>query len=107
MCSVPKCAPCECLATSYAVAHPSVASVVRMSPRHDATEREAHLARFGQVSATYPHIVAQAYGGDLAAAQAATDQQVADQVRAWEVEQGREPGDWVAIGAAEPDFETS
>jgi len=77
-----------------------------MSPRHDGTERDAHLHRFGQVSAKYPHIVAQAYGGDLAAAHAATDQQVADRVRAWEVAQGREPSDWVAIGAAERRAET-
>lgn len=72
-----------------------------MSPRHDPADREAHLQRFGQVSARYPHIVAQAYGGDLAAVESATDQQVADRVSAWELQQGVEPTDWVSIGNAE------
>jgi hypothetical protein len=80
---------------------PPVASVARMSPRHDPAEREAHLRRFGHVSAKYPHIVAQAYKGDLAAVESATDQQVAERVRAWELQQGVEPTDWVAIGDAE------
>jgi hypothetical protein len=59
----------------------------------------AHLARFRAVSNKYPRMVAYAYGGDIATAAAASDEEVAEAVAAWERSQGLEPRDWYRIGA--------
>ena len=59
-----------------------------------------HSERFRQVANRYPHRVAQAYGGTKRAMRE-TDEQVAATVAEWEREQGLEPRDWPAIGAAE------
>lgn len=60
-----------------------------------------HSERFRKVSNRYPRRVAEAYGLDIARAAADSDEKVAATVRAWEIEQGLEPRDWVAIGLAE------
>ena len=57
-----------------------------------------HLRRFRRVSNRYPRTVAEAYGGDIAAADADSDEEVADRVREWELSEGIEPRDWYAIG---------
>jgi hypothetical protein len=72
-----------------------------MSPRHDPAAAEGHSTRFRQVSSKYPHMVARVFGGDLDAAAAATDDQVAAKVAEWELAQGLEPQDWTAIGVQE------
>ena len=72
-----------------------------MSPRHDPAAAEAHSTRFRKVSSKYPHAVARAYGGDLDAAAAATDEQVAARVADWERAQGLDPQEWAAIGLLE------
>lgn len=60
-----------------------------------------HSARFRQVSTLYPRRVAEAYGGDIAAAAQDGDVTVAQRVRNWEIDQGIEPMDWIAIGREE------
>ena len=60
-----------------------------------------HSERFRRVSNRYPRRVAEAYGGDLARAAAATDDEVAATVRAWELAHGLKPRDWQAIGRTE------
>jgi hypothetical protein len=67
----------------------------------DGDERAAHAERFRLVSTRYPRRVAEAYGGDLARAMADSDEEVAERVRAWEVERGLEPRDWRTIGRVE------
>jgi hypothetical protein len=52
-----------------------------------------HSTRFRKVSTLYPHMVALAYSGDLAAAMADSDEQVAARVAKWERSQGLEPRD--------------
>ena len=60
-----------------------------------------HSLRFRQVSNGYPHVVAEAYGGDITAAALETDEAVAQRVADWERSQGIEPRDWTAIGIEE------
>jgi hypothetical protein len=62
-----------------------------------------HSERFRQVSNRYPRRVAEAYGGDLERAAAASDEEVATTVAAWEKAQGLRVRDWRAIGATERD----
>jgi hypothetical protein len=62
---------------------------------------DEHTIRFGKVASEYPRVVAEAYGGDIAAAARDTDEQVSVRVREWEVRQGLEPQDWIAIGRSE------
>jgi hypothetical protein len=59
----------------------------------------AHSLRFREVATGYPHAVALAYGRDLAAAAADSDEQVAARVAAWEIAEGIEPRDWHELGA--------
>ena len=59
-------------------------------PDHPAV---AHSTRFRKVSTLYPYMVALAYGGDIAAAMADSDEQVAMRVAGWERTQGLEPHD--------------
>ena len=61
----------------------------------------SHSKRFRKVSNRYPHRVAEAYGGDIAAAAGATDDEVAERVRRWELERGLEPRDWTVMGRRE------
>jgi hypothetical protein len=61
----------------------------------------SHSERFRKVSNRYPHVVAEAYGGDLARAARDTDEQVAETVATWERAQGVEVRDWPAIGREE------
>ena len=61
----------------------------------------AHSERFRKISTRYPRRVAEAYDGDLTAAAADPDEQVAARVAGWEREQGLEVRDWPAIGADE------
>lgn len=61
----------------------------------------AHSLRFRRVSNRYPRRVAEAYNGDIAAAAASTDEEVAGRVAEWERAQGLEPRDWNAIGREE------
>jgi hypothetical protein len=65
-----------------------------------------HSDRFRRVSTKYPSMVARAYDGDITAAEADSDGDVAARVAAWERAQGWEPRDWYAIGRGEwdPDF---
>ena len=89
---------------------------------HDMTEIEAHRQqveaemrrqhgdaavdhgiRFRKVSTRYPHVVAQAYGGDIERAAADSDEDVAARVAIWEQAQGLPLIDWHAIGAEERD----
>jgi hypothetical protein len=72
-----------------------------MSPRHDPAAAEAHSTRFRKVSIKYPHVVARAFGGDLDAVAAASDEQVAARVADWGRAQGLDPQDWAAIGLQE------
>jgi hypothetical protein len=65
----------------------------------------SHSRRFRRVSTRYPRHVADAYGGDLAAAAAASEEEVAARVAEWEREHGIEPRDWYAIGQNERDEE--
>ena len=60
-----------------------------------------HSCRFREVSSLYPHLVAMAYDLDIAAADAASDEEVAARVAAYERAQGWEPRDWQAIGRDE------
>ncbi len=60
-----------------------------------------HSLRFRRVSNRYPRRVAEAYNGDVAAAAASTDEEVARRVAEWERAQGLEPPDWYAIGREE------
>jgi hypothetical protein len=60
-----------------------------------------HSWRWRQVSTGYPRAVALAYGGDVVAAMADTDEAVAARVAEWERAQGLEPHDWLAIGGEE------
>ena len=62
-----------------------------------------HSKRFRRVSTRYPRMVAEAYAGDIAAADADPDHVVAANVAAWEVANGRPPRDWYAIGDTERD----
>jgi hypothetical protein len=59
-------------------------------------ERVWHSERFRKVSDRYPRRVAEAYGGDLDAAMAASDEQVAATVANWEKEHGLPVRDWPA-----------
>jgi hypothetical protein len=63
--------------------------------------RYDHSSRFRRVSTGYPRRVAEAYEGDLDRAAAASDEEVALDVAAWERAQGWEPVDWVGIGLEE------
>jgi len=65
----------------------------------------AHSIRFRRVSNRYPRRVAEAYGGDLAAAAAATDIEVAEQVARWELANGLPVRSWNAVGEHERDDE--
>ena len=67
------------------------------------TMARRHSVRFRKVSNRYPRRVAEAYGGDLRAAAAATDDEVAAKVAAWEADHGLTVRDWVAIGRDERD----
>lgn len=69
-----------------------------VAPSHEAY---AHSTRFRKVSNRYPLRVTEAYRGDWRAAMAASDEEVASQVEAWEREQGIEPHDWPRIGRDE------
>lgn len=60
-----------------------------------------HSLRFRRVSTGYPHAVAMAFDRDLAAAAAATDEEVAAAVAEWECAQGLVPLDWQAVGREE------
>ena len=62
-----------------------------------------HTERFRRVSTLYPRCVALAYDRDLARAAAASDEDVAATVAAWEREAGDVPRDWPAIGREERD----
>ena len=62
-----------------------------------------HSLRFRKVSTLYPRLVAKAYDGDIAAATADSDDDVAAIVAAWERAHGLEPRDWHRIGAEERD----
>jgi hypothetical protein len=60
-----------------------------------------HSERFRKLGGmAYPRRVAEAYGRDLARAAAATDEQVAATVAAWERSQGLAVRDWAAVGRA-------
>jgi len=62
----------------------------------------AHSMRFEAVANDYPRTVAQAYELDLAAAMAASDEDVAAKVAAYERDVlGIAPRDWTAIGRSE------
>jgi hypothetical protein len=61
----------------------------------------AHSVRFRKVANRYPRVVAAAYGGDVAAALADSDDEVAARVATWEQEHGLEQRDWRRIGAEE------
>ena len=61
----------------------------------------AHSVRFRKVANRYPRRVAEAYDGDIAAAAAASDEEVAARVAAWERSQGLDPRDWRRLGAEE------
>ena len=63
----------------------------------------AHAERFRKVSTRYPRRVAEAFGGDLCRAMAASDEEVAAMVVAWEEAHGLVPRDWARIGASEGD----
>jgi hypothetical protein len=67
----------------------------------DLDHQVAFSARFRNVSTRYPRRVAEAYGGDTEQAMADNPETVAETVAAWEVEQGKEPTDWAAIGRSE------
>jgi hypothetical protein len=54
--------------------------------------------RFRGVSTAYAKRVAEAYGGDLLAAAAALDAEVAEEVATWETENGLPVTDWAAVG---------
>ena len=56
-----------------------------------------HSERFGKVGIGYPLRVAEAYGGDLAAASRDTDKEVATKVHIWELMHCIEPRDWLAV----------
>lgn len=61
-----------------------------------------HSTRFRRVANRYPRTVAAAYGGDIAAAALASDEEVAERVAGWEIASlGLVPRDWLAIGASE------
>ena len=60
-----------------------------------------YTVRFRRVANKYPAIVTNAYNGDTEAAMKDDDDTVAERVREWEISQGREPRDWVAIGRNE------
>ena len=62
--------------------------------------------RFSQVSSRYPLRVTETFGGDLARAMAATDEEVRAAVREWEIGRGIEPRDWELIGKKEGQGET-
>jgi hypothetical protein len=64
-------------------------------------DRQQHSDRFRTVANRYPRRVAEAYGGDLARAMGDDDATVAERVRQWEIAQGLEPTDWIAVGKAE------
>ena len=77
--------------------------MVRKSTARKPTKVDDFFSRFQKVSKLYPVLVDQAYGGydGLEAAMGDTDEQVASRVHAWEIAQGREPQNWVAIGREE------
>lgn len=62
---------------------------------------DQHSHRFRRVSNRYPRMVADAYAGDLVAAMADTDAEVAARVADWERSQGLPVVDWVMVGQAE------
>jgi uncharacterized NAD-dependent epimerase/dehydratase family protein len=62
-----------------------------------------HSMRFRKVSSRYARRVAEAYDSDIAAAQRATDEEVARRVAQYERQHGLPVTDWVAIGRAERD----
>ena len=65
-----------------------------------------HTNRFRKVSTLYPHMVALAYGLDIAAAALDSDLEVADRVATYERTEGLIVEDWHAIGAKERDDDT-
>lgn len=65
------------------------------------TATEEHSTRFRKVSTRYPRRVAEAYSGDIAAAAAASDDEVRRHVADWEREHGLPIRDWAAVGRAE------
>ena len=65
-----------------------------------------HSVRFRKVANGYPRIVAAAYDGDLVAAAADSDEQVARRVAEYESREGGMPRDWWAIGRSERDEDT-
>ena len=70
-------------------------------PLHTLILGVRHTTRFRRVSTRYPRRVDEAYSHDHAAALADTDEQVAARVADWEVEHGRQPCNWHAIGRYE------
>jgi hypothetical protein len=57
--------------------------------------RNKHSIRFRRIGGErYPRRVVEAYAGDLCAPAKASDEQVAEQVREWEIAQGIEPVNW-------------
>lgn len=60
-----------------------------------------HSERFRRVSNRYPRRVTEAYNGDVTAAAAASDDEVARRVADWERASGLEVRDWYAIGRDE------
>lgn len=62
-----------------------------------------HSERFRKVANRYPRRIAEAYGGGIAGAALASDDEVAATVAEWERQHGLRPRDWPVIGAAERD----
>jgi hypothetical protein len=71
------------------------------APNSNGREALRHSERFRKVSNRYPRRVAEAYGGDLERAAAASDEEVAATVAAWEKAQGLRVRDWRMIGEIE------
>jgi hypothetical protein len=61
----------------------------------------AHSMWLREIANRYPRVVAEACGGDITAALADSDDEVAARVATWEREHGLEPHDWRRIGAEE------
>jgi hypothetical protein len=77
-------------------------------PREPTPAQQRHSERFSKVSDRYARRVAEAYGRDLARAMAASDEQVAAKVAAWEKCWGRDAvasdqaiQEWLACGVGE------
>jgi hypothetical protein len=69
--------------------------------RRYGVDQVAHSVRFRKIANRYPRVVAAAYGGDVAAALADSDDEVAARVATWERDHGLERRDWRRIGAEE------